>query len=119
MKQSIKKQLLCAAAAAFMLTAAATPASAGGPAIEQAKDECLIGEQADGYLGIVPGADVSDALRREVRDINQQRKQVYADIADRNDVAVDVAAALTAQRLISQARPGQCVRGADGAWVEL
>ena len=49
---------------------AALPAAYAASAIvEQAKDQCVVGEQADGYLGFVDGANASDELRREVRDM--------------------------------------------------
>lgn len=86
--------------------------------VERAKDTCVVGEQADGYLGFVPGKDASTELEREVRRINQQRKSVYADLARKNNVSVEVTAALTAEKLISNAQPGECVRGTDGEWVK-
>ena len=96
-----------------------TPVTAASAIVEQAKSECIVGEQADGYLGFVPGANVSSALRREVRDINQQRKSAYANLARKNGVSVEVTAALTAEKLIDQARSGQCVRNQNGRWVEV
>ena len=98
---------------------AAVSAAAANPVIDQAKNQCLIGEQADGYLGVVAGANPSDAQRREMRDVNQQRKAVYADLARRNGVSVEVTAQLTAEKLINQARPGQCVRNQQGRWIEI
>ena len=41
-------------------------AYAASAIIEAAKDDCIVGEQADGYLGVVSGASPSDAVRREV-----------------------------------------------------
>ncbi len=102
--------------AAVVLTP--TSASAASAIVEQAKDECIVGEQADGYLGIVKGASADAELRREVRDINQRRKTYYADIARRNGVSVEVTAVLTAEKLIGQAGPGHCVRDQSGAWIE-
>jgi len=116
------KQLLLGLAAAGVLAGAsltAAPAVAASAIVEQAKDRCLIGEQADGYLGFVPGASISSALRREVRDINQQRKSAYVRIARANGVSTDVTAALTAEKLINQATSGQCVRDQSGAWIQL
>ncbi|MEZ5891821.1 MAG: YdbL family protein [Parvularculaceae bacterium] len=106
---------------AILLAAAAalTPASAASARIENAKNSCIVGEQADGYLGFVPGASADAELRREVRDINQQRKAVYVDIAERSGVTVEDAAARTASKLIGQATAGQCVRDAKGDWVHL
>ena len=103
-------------AGSVLLAGSAIAASA---IVEQAKDQCIVGEQADGYLGFVPGADVSSGLRREVRDINQQRKAYYADISARNGVSIDVTATLTAEKLINQASSGQCVRDQSGDWIEL
>lgn len=119
MEHSMKKTIMTAAVAAgLMFSAALSPVLAASALVENAKDNCVIGEQADGYLGVVSGADASAELRREVRDINQQRKAVYADIARRNGVTVEVAAALTAERLLNQASRGQCIRDTTGAWVE-
>ncbi|HRE42554.1 MAG TPA: DUF1318 domain-containing protein, partial [Terricaulis sp.] len=38
--------------------ALATPAAAQDAAINQARAEGLVGEQADGYLGVAPGASI-------------------------------------------------------------
>ncbi|WP_425407963.1 YdbL family protein [Hyphococcus sp.] len=113
----MKKQLLCAAA--FMLSAAAMPASAASAAVERAKDQCVVGEQADGYIGVVSGKSADNALRREIADINQQRKSVYADLARRNGVTIEVTAALTAEKLMNQATSGQCIRDQSGTWRQI
>lgn len=117
----MKRFFLGAAAIGILACASLTPMSvaAASAIVEQAKNECVVGEQADGYLGFVPGAAVSSALSREVRDINQQRKTAYARLARQNGVSIEVTAALTAEKLIGQARSGQCVRDQNGAWIEL
>lgn len=114
----MKKQMFFAAAA-LIFSATMSPASAASPVVESAKDECVVGEQADGYLGVVSGANASSEVRREIADINQQRKAVYADLARRNGVTIDVAAALTAEKLMKQATPGQCIRDQSGAWRKI
>lgn len=106
------------AAAALSIGAGLTGVSAASPIVEAAKDSCVVGEQADGYLGFVNGATGSEELKREVRDINQQRKAIYADLARRNGVTVEVTAALTAEKLIEQAGPGECVRDSSGRWIK-
>lgn len=116
MKKFVSIYALSAVSGLALLGGTALAASS---AIEAAKDQCLIGEQVDGYLGVVDGASVDTALRREVRDINQQRKGYYADLAARNGVSIDVTAALTAEKLIEQAGAGECVRDQNGAWVRL
>lgn len=86
--------------------------------VERAKAECIVGEQASGYLGFVPGKTATTELQREVRRINQERKAVYASIARKNGVSVEVTASLTAQKLIQKAARGECVRGTNGQWVK-
>ena len=97
MEHSMKSKLYGIAAASLFVGATLPSASAlaASAAVEAAKDACIVGEQADGYLGVVAGANASDAVRREIRDINQQRKAVYADLArsqwrdDRGDGGLD------------------------------
>lgn len=114
MEHSLKRYLTAIALSIGL----AVSASAASPLVENAKSNCIIGEQADGYLGVVSGANASEELRREIRDINQQRKAAYADLARRNGVTIEVTAALTAERLMNQAGPGQCVRNQSGEWIK-
>lgn len=111
MKKTI---LMLTAAAGLALGGVADAASA---AIEQAKAQCVVGEQADGYLGIVDAAKASEDLKREVRENNQTRKAIYADSASRNGTTIEIVAALTAERLINEAPSGQCVRDGNGVWI--
>lgn len=117
MEKSMKKHLLQAVATGFLVTASVSPVLAASAIVENAKDNCIVGEQMDGYLGVVSGADASAEVRREIRDINQQRKAFYVDLAERNGVTVEVTAALTAEKLIAQATSGQCVRNQSGSWI--
>lgn len=63
----------CAAAA----LALAAPAFGQGQTLAQARAAGLIGEQADGYLGFVPGANISAELRGRVNQNNMQRRAAY------------------------------------------
>ncbi len=101
---------------AFMLVFSQA-AVAQNPTIETAKAQCLIGEQIDGYLGVVSGKKPTTEQLREMRSINQKRKIIYADLAKKNGVTVQVTAQLTAEKLIAKADPGECVQMADGKWA--
>ncbi len=114
----MKSMLLKSALAVFAIAAVATGAAAASAVIEGAKSQCLVGEQSDGYLGVVDNAAASEAIRREVRAVNQQRKAAYAALAARNDVTIEDAAALTAKRLVENAPSGQCVQLPDGSWAK-
>jgi hypothetical protein len=104
--------------AALVLAASATAAGALPPIIEDAKSKCVVGEQADGYLGVVAGAAASDAVRREVRAINQARKAKYAELAASNGVTIEDAAALTGEQRVEGAASGECVQLPDGSWAK-
>jgi hypothetical protein len=124
MKNSMTNKLMTALAGAVAVIAVAlSPASAASAAIEYAKNECQIGEMSDGYLGIVRGSaaggDPSDAVKAEMRDVNQQRKAVYVRLADQNGVSVEVAAQLTGKKLVEGAPSGQCVSASPGSWTKV
>ena len=89
------------------LPALATP-------LDQAKSAGHLGEQADGYLGLPPGAPAS--ARALADQINAERASRYRDIAVRNGTDPVAVAALAGRKLIDRAPAGQWVRGADGAW---
>lgn len=100
------------------LALAAAPASAAPAAIEAAKAQCIVGEQTDGYLGVIDNAKADEALKREVRSVNQQRKAAYAELAARNGVTIEQAAQVTAERLLNNAPSGHCIQTPEGGWVK-
>lgn len=98
---------VAAAALLLALPAAAAP-------IDDAKAAGHLGEQADGYLGVPPGAPAS--ARALADEINAQRAKHYGEIASRNGTDPAAVAALAGQKLIQRAPSGQWVRGSDGTW---
>jgi uncharacterized protein YdbL (DUF1318 family) len=119
MERAMKKKLsMLALAAGFAIAALAGGVAAASALIEQAKAECVVGEQADGYLGVVDPRKADSEIRREVDSINMQRKAAYEKLATRNGVTIEAAAALTAEKLINQAPSGHCVRDQDGVWYK-
>lgn len=111
----IKHILLALTAALLTLTGVAMAAN---NVIDTAKNECIIGEQIDGYIGVIEADQVSTELDRELRSVNQRRKAVYADLAEKNGVTVQVAAQLTAEKLLAEAaEKGHCYHNAQGQWV--
>jgi uncharacterized protein YdbL (DUF1318 family) len=102
--------LRIAIAAAALLVAAPALASP----LDDAKRAGHVGEQADGYLGVVPGAPA--AVRALVDRINAERATRYAEIAAKTDASPAAVAALAGQKLLERAGPGEWVRDADGKW---
>jgi len=94
--------------------AAAAPAFAQRePAYAAARAKGQVGEQPDGYLGIV-GAP-TDTLRQLVSDINLQRKQAYAENA-KDGSTVEQFAFVSGCNLIAKTAPGEKYRTPSGEW---
>ncbi len=107
------------AAAAAALLAFATPAlgQAADNALTQARTSGLIGEQADGYLGFVPGATISADLRGRVEQNNMQRRQLYQRRATERSVSVnEMAAAVACEVFERRIAVGERYRNEAGQW---
>ncbi|MEZ5957124.1 MAG: DUF1318 domain-containing protein [Hyphomonadaceae bacterium] len=117
----MKRQLILAgiaAAAAVALTATVAMAQAGDAVLSQARASGLIGEQADGYLGFVPGANISADLRGRVDQNNIQRRQLYTRRATERSVSVNEMAAAVACEVFQRPRiaVGERYRNEAGQW---
>ncbi|WP_018148639.1 YdbL family protein [Henriciella marina] len=102
------------AGAAIVSTA---PAMAANPEVEAAKDQGVIGERIDGYLGIVEGG-ADPSLARLVQDINNRRRAAYGETADRTGTTPQQVARVTGERLIEQAEPGEYIMDDSGSWSQ-
>lgn len=83
--------------------------------VDAAKAAGTVGEQSDGYLGLVSGS-VSSEVRAAVNDINIQRKQAYTNMARKKGESVDNVAKVFALEIIGRVPSGQMVRDAGGNW---
>jgi uncharacterized protein YdbL (DUF1318 family) len=94
--------------------ALAVPAAAGP--LDDAKAAGFVGEQPDGYLGLVrPDAPADVAAM--VADINAKRRAHYADIAAGTGSTVDQVGAVVAQKVYQEAAPGHYLL-VNGQWVQ-
>ena len=74
-----------------------------------------VGEQADGYLGIVGGGDAG--LRAQVDAVNIKRRAYYTDLAAKRGAKIEEVAATTACEIFaSKVQAGQYYRLSDGVW---
>ncbi|HZF43169.1 MAG TPA: YdbL family protein [Sphingomonadaceae bacterium] len=74
-----------------------------------------VGEQADGYLGVVDSAPSS--VRDQVNAINIKRRAFYTEIARTRGATVQEVAVATACGLFkNKVQPGQFYRLPDGVW---
>jgi len=93
------------------------PLRSWGLTLEEAKTQGVVGEQPNGYLGVVqPGA--SAEVQALVNDVNQKRRQMYEDIARRNSTKLDAVEMLAGKTAIDNTRAGNFVRSPSGQWVK-
>jgi len=110
--------LFSAAALLAGALAFSAPASAQDAVVNQARASGLVGEQADGYLGFVPGASISADLRGRVDQINIRRRALYTQRAAERNASVNEMAAAVACEVFERGRiaRGEYYRNAAGQW---
>jgi uncharacterized protein YdbL (DUF1318 family) len=95
-----------------MLTVSVAVASA----LTQPKADGLIGEQANGYLGLVK-QDVPGDIRKLVSDINAKRKAGYQKIASRQQGAnLSDVEKVGGNKAFEKTLKGNYLRDANGVW---
>jgi len=110
----MRKVLLSAAGAVLVTGLSAAALAQRDPAYSAARAAGQVGEQPDGYLGVVGGgADV----RALVNSINIQRKSAYTQKASASGATVEQLAFTSGCNLIAQTQPGEKYRTPSGAWA--
>ena len=81
----------------------------------QLRSSGQVGEQADGYLGLVGSAPA--AVRAQVDSVNIKRRAYYTDLAAKRGAKIEEVAATTGCELLrTKVAAGQYYRSADGSW---
>ena len=104
--------MVAAAAALGGLSVAAT--AQRDPAYAAARAGGEVGEQPDGYLGLVGAA--SGDLRALVNNINIQRKSAYTQKAQASGATVEQLAFTSGCNLTLQTNPGEEYKTPNGVW---
>ncbi|MDX8405611.1 MAG: YdbL family protein [Mariprofundus sp.] len=82
--------------------------------LHAAKASGLVGEQLNGYLGVIKGgADV----RKLVATINSKRRAHYQKIAAKNSTTLSAVEALAGKNAQAKTVSGQYIMRASGRWV--
>lgn len=92
----------------------ATVAVAQSP-LTQPKADGLIGEQANGYIGLVTN-NVPPEIRRLVDDVNAKRKAGYQRIAAQQGVSLRDVERIGGKEAIEKTRRGNYIKDDSGAW---
>ncbi|MFQ5417590.1 MAG: YdbL family protein [Myxococcota bacterium] len=118
MNQSKRTHRTVRAVASAMVAAAllfAPAAQADG--LADAKAAGLVGERADGMLGIVASDAPGDVVKL-VETVNARRRALYAKIADKNGTSPAAVAARAGEKAIAKTASGNYIQDPDGRWVK-
>lgn len=81
--------------------------------LQDAKQAGLVGEQMNGYLGVVkPSKDVI----KLVTTVNEKRKAKYQELATKHNVTIEAISVRAAKKAMSMTASGQFVESAPGEW---
>ncbi len=85
--------------------------------VDSAKAAGIVGEQADGFLGLVTAA-ADPAIKAAVAETNAGRAQIYSEAAAKNGVTPAAAGAAAFESVVkAKLRPGDYYRPAGGGWT--
>lgn len=102
---------------AMLAGATLLAAYAQGPVIDQAKAQGIVGEQFDGYLGIVDPSRASADVKRRVQGVNAGRLAEYTRISNEKGDSVATVAAAMAEKQFARAAPGEMLKpGPEAPW---
>ncbi len=113
--RSPRTRATAAIALAILLLSTLAAGRAAADRLDEAKDAGYLGEQIDGYLGLVR-ADAPDWARAVMEEINRKRRERFAEIAARTGATAEQVAAIAGQKAVAREPAGRFVRDASGAW---
>jgi uncharacterized protein YdbL (DUF1318 family) len=93
---------------------AVSVANAASP-LAQPKADGLIGEQANGYIGLVK-QNVPADVKALVNDVNARRKAGYQKISKRENTPLSQVERVGGNTAIEKTLSGNYIRDASGAW---
>lgn len=83
--------------------------------LQDAKTQGLVGEQLNGYLGIIKESSDVKAL---VSNVNKRRKAKYQELAKKNNIDLATVAKLAGNKAISKTKSGNYIQNQSGQWVK-
>lgn len=83
--------------------------------LDEAKDQGLVGEMSNGYLGVVVASSEVNTL---VDTVNNKRKDIYLKLARKNKLTMAQVTKLAGEKSITKTQPGHLIQNAAGQWVK-
>jgi uncharacterized protein len=112
---SRRMKMMIAAGLGLAMVAGGTASAFFQDAAAELRATGLVGEQADGYMGLVGSASAD--VRARVDQINIQRRARYTELASQRGATIEeVAAATACQIFAGRVGAGQYYRLPDGVW---
>ncbi len=84
--------------------------------LDDAKSAGLVGEQANGYLGVV-SASAGSEIKALVEDINTKRKAKYQEIASNKNIPLSQVEQLAGAKVIERANAGEYIK-TGSSWTK-
>lgn len=83
--------------------------------LSDAKQQGLVGEMANGYLGMVVDNAEAKSL---VESVNAKRKSIYMDLARKNKITMQQVSALAGEKAFAKTQSGHYIKNSAGQWVK-
>ncbi|WP_372870412.1 YdbL family protein [Shewanella sp.] len=83
--------------------------------LQEAKSQGYLGEQQNGYLGLV--TDNAEA-RAVMEEVNAKRRAHYEKIAAKNKIATADVAKMAAEKAMKAADKGHFIQDESGKWIK-
>ncbi len=83
--------------------------------LDQAKQQGLVGEMPNGYLGSVV---VNTEVTTLVSQVNKKRKDIYINLARKNKITLQQVSQLAGKKSIAKTKTGHFIKSATGQWVK-
>lgn len=108
------KTLLLSAVFAISMPVFAMNLQQAMSALPNAKTQGLVGEQPNGYLGVVQNSPEAENIAKL---INDARRAEYARLAKENNIAVSDVEAMAGQKAVERTSRGHYIL-LDGKWLQ-
>ena len=89
--------------------------SAWAISLSDAKQQGLVGEMPNGYLGVVVDSAEAKSL---VASVNEKRKSIYMNLARKNKITMQQVTALAGEKAFAKTRSGHFIKNSSGQWVK-
>ena len=110
---NLTKNFIKKSACALLVSAMAF--SAWAISLSDAKQQGLVGEMPNGYLGVVINNAEAKSL---VASINKKRKSIYMILARKNKITMQQVTTLAGEKSLAKTQSGHFIKNVSGQWVK-